>query len=127
MYGYRFCDPDKDPFGFAQAAAKLSAASTSPKFDPVKTDILEFASALTPLTDNLSNMHVNKALRVPTSPGAYISVDHCVALAFRSDINKAAQAQTASRGTPVSGGTRSQSPASEEYPAAYVATLTMTW
>jgi hypothetical protein len=45
--------------------------------------------------------------------GIYVSVDHCITLAFYSDINEAAQAQTKDSGT-----TRSQS-SDPDYPLAY--------
>jgi hypothetical protein len=100
MYGYQFCSADRDCLGFAQAAATVSAASTPPKFHPVKSDILAYAGALTQLTTTLSHMHVKQG-----DKGAYISVDNCITLAFHSDITKAAQAQTKDRGSTVSGGT----------------------
>ena len=87
---------------------------TPPKVDPVKYDLLEVAGALTQLTENLGTMYVKQG-----DKGDYVAIDHLVAVAFHSNIPKAAQAQY--RSTPVSGGTRSQS---EEYPAAYAATHT---
>ena len=114
MYGSRYHSPQKDFHGFAQAAAISSPAYTPPKVDPVKSDLLDFAGALTQLTDNLSTMYVKQG----DKGAAYVAIDNCVAIAFHSNIPKVAQAQY--RSTPVSGSTRSQS--SEEYPAAYAAT-----
>ena len=112
MYGSRYHSPQKDFHGFAQAAATSLPAYTPPKVDPVKSDLLDFAGALTQLTDNLSTMYVKQG-----DKGAYVALYHCVAIAFHSNITKVAQAQY--RSTPVSGGTRFQS---EEYPTAYAAT-----
>ena len=62
MYGPRYRSPTtgKDLHGFAQAAATSLPAYTLPKVDPVTSDFLEFAGALTQLTDNLNTMYVNQ-------------------------------------------------------------------
>ena len=114
MYGPRYRSPTKDFHGFAQAAATSLPAYTLPKVDPVTSDFLEFAGALTQLTDNLNTMYVKQG----DKGTAYVAIDNCVVIAFHSNITKVAQAQYQS--TPVSGSTRS--PSSEDYPAAYAAT-----